>query len=218
MAINPATLSLIKKGAGALVGAGQLASGQVNRRRAEAAEPSLTDPNQVALLEEIRAKARSLDTGTAAQSTVDQIERGARAGERAVSKVTGGDVGSTIEAIQRVRGGAQSATTQALNQAQAGSQFFTSLGSDLTNRIAQRKLDLEGLRQDRLFARATDQTRKGSQNLAALLATLDPKLKDASGRNVGTASDVQSKVMNPALAQDPGVEAFLPQSNAFSSF
>ena len=169
--------------AGGLFGAAQLGAGVIKGRQVP--DLSLTDPAQVALLEDIRAKRKSIETGAGASLGIREAEQLGATTQANIARVTGGDVGGTVSGLIK----AQRATDVAKNRAIAASRTqlpaLTSLGVDLTGQIAARKLGIQGLERAQKLAEATQLKTQGFGNLAASTASLElPQRPPISGQSL----------------------------------
>jgi len=186
--------------AGGTLGAAQLISGAVKKRQAEQLKPSLEDPEQRALLEEVAAKRQSIQTGAASATGIREAEQQGTTAQQNIARVTGGDVSGTVEALLKAQRGTQAATNRALAAGEQQQRFFTGLQADLTNRIAQRRLDLQQFQRVQALAEAAQARKEGISNLGAAFATAVPLGRQTPG--ITSAAD-PNRAQAPITPQAP---------------
>lgn len=157
--------------------AGQ-ASAMKLKKQAEAMAPPKEDPRQLARLAQLQQMQRSLLTGTGAQTQAAKgaAEQGIAGTQSAISRMAGGNVGSTIQGLlqaQRV-GGSQINEAMATG-AQQGMQMNPLIDA-LNNAIAQRKLELQLAEQQQKMPEWANMQQQTGQNLRAGMARTDKDL------------------------------------------
>jgi len=155
---------------------------ELKRGKKGAGGPLLEDPEQRALLEEISAKRKSIETGASAASAVEDIEQAGASTRGTISKSTGGDVGSTIEALLKSQKVESGAISQAQSQSQSQLPFFLSTEERLLGNISQRKLDLQQFEKVQGLAERAQAGKESSANTNALTGIL----ASSSGLGGGT--------------------------------
>ena len=211
---------------GGAVGFAQLISAKRQQKKAEQQKPSLEDPEQRALLEEVQAKRQSIQTGAASATAIREAEQVGATAQANIAKVTGGDVGGTVEALLKAQRGTGKAVNQALAQGQQQQQFFTNLQANLTNRIAQRKLDLQQFERVSTLARAAQLRKEGAGNLGAAFglsnfgggqkppAPATPPIA-AQPQQIQTSAPVNPTPVAGNIAPGPQVIGLDPNQSAF---
>lgn len=185
--------------------------GAAGQRKADRMMPQEVDPAQARLLEEARRKARQAEAGTDAvtQTNIREAEQLGEATKSDLAKITGGNVGATIDAMLK----AQRMTGKNINSALAqGSQRalgFGNMASTLVNEIAQRRADLQMIKASQQRAQAAQNLQTGMQNLQAGVISAIPaegfdlgkfgigKTPDAVGADIASSSIATEK---PLLA------------------
>ena len=139
----------IDPGLGTLIGAGVGAIGgeleSLAKKKRDAQNPlALTDPTQIGLYNELKRKQRSLETGAAYQPQQDLIKQAGTETMDNIVKVSGGNVGTAVASLNS----AQRATGRNMNELfgemSAESFRMEDLMNDLTTKIANRRLEIEG--------------------------------------------------------------------------
>lgn len=160
--MGPAMLgSAIQAGVGTVVGGAQLISGAIQRKKAEALLPPSESVMERQMLQSIRRRRRSLETGTAG------------AADRAAIR----QMGKSFGRQQFAAGGRGNFGQLAALQSQAMQNLASTYGQQTTallgqeqqqaNRMAGVSRDLALLRSDRMSARAEANMQGGAQNLMA---------------------------------------------------
>jgi hypothetical protein len=141
--------------------AGQMVSGMIKRKKADAQLPAAEDPMMRQALSGLQAKSRQLETGTA--NNADRVAARQMAKTMASSSFkTGGkaNMGAQSAAISQALG---NINAQNREQAVAMAQMATAQA----NEMAQRKSDINMLRSERTSASAENQVSAGQDNLLA---------------------------------------------------
>lgn len=161
------------------------------KKRAESAFPDLVDPSQAAFLSELGQKRKSLDTGSAFATGMQNIDATQAGTNNAIVQSSGGDVGGTMQALlqaQRVAGDSKNAViAQGQNQQLAYTQAY----QGMLDQIAARKLQLQMQRSQQAQAEWAAKQKVASQNLMAAVATMTagggaPKVSGTSAPNTVT--------------------------------
>jgi len=158
-------LQMIRSGVSSSFGAAQLFTGFQNKKKAKQAEPGLTDPGQVATLEYLKQKAKGFGTGSAFTAEKAMVGQNTAATRSAIARNTGGDVGATIGGMVRAQQAGNAGIAQVIAGASQREQFFTQAFVKQENLVAQRKLELQLLKQSKLEAKAASQIQSGTSNL-----------------------------------------------------
>lgn len=165
MALGSAIGGAIGTGAGAFIGGpigaqigggiGQAIGGAFDASGQKIPDVERVDPNQAARLKEIQDTRKQISAGTdpLTQARISEIRKVGETTKGQLGKFTGGDVGSTVTALLRAQRNIGAGQNQAFTQSQQRLPFFENLESQLGNRIAQRKLELDINAQDTARAR-----------------------------------------------------------------
>ena len=174
-----ATIGSIIPGVGTAVGAvggaiiGGVGAGIKQNKANNAQDIPLVDPIERARLASLEQLRKSVSSGTDAltQQGISQQQNIGRSAQGAISKSTGGDVGSTVDALLR----SQKSTQGGVNQLVAANQnrlpYFDNAVSQMGSRISQRKLELGLLDRSQAVAENAQARTDNNINSQALLAT-----------------------------------------------
>lgn len=193
------TLGSVIPGIGNAVGAvggaiiGGISGGMKSKKAQEQKEtaqgfvPGYQDPTQVQRLAEIDQISKNLQSGTdsATQTALGQIQGQTAQTQSRLARVTGGNIGATVDALLKAQRAGGESANQAIAQGQSRLPFFKGLGQDLANRIEQRKLDLSLLNRDQAYAEAAQAQKENVINRNAALA---------SGLGVNELGDAASRI------------------------
>lgn len=138
--------------------------------------PPKIDPAQLALLDELNQRKKSVNVGT--DFAVGEREAGnalASTQDR-ISHATGGDIGATIAGLAKAQRGYGNNINQVLDEGYRNNQFFNTLASQTLDRISQRKLELQLQDQDNARAQSTQSQQDAFGNIAG--AVNMPKFQD----------------------------------------
>ncbi len=154
---------------GAATGAG--IEGLAQQGKANRLAPPAVDPLQIQLYQQLEQQKKQLEAGTAYQAQQDVLKQAGLRGMEAVSKITGGDVGATINAMKTMA----RATGRNLNELYSSMNLeglkLTSQMESLAEKIANRKLGLQMAEKVQAQARATAASKAGAQNLLGTAAS-----------------------------------------------
>lgn len=209
--MNPALLAAtgglsapIGAAAGALVGGtdGGMKSkkAQDERDKAQGFMPAYQDPTQVQRLAEIDQIAKNIQAGTdsATQTGLGQIQNQTAQTQSRLVRITGGNIGATVDALLKAQRAGGESANQAIGQAQQRLPFFKGLGQDLANRIEQRNLDLKLLNRDQYMAEAAQAQKENVINRNAAVAS------GLGVNEIGDAANRIGSIMNGLkLGQQP---------------
>lgn len=148
------------------LGLGQLVQGHMQRKKAERAEPTLEDPQQVLAMQEYQRRANNAMTGagvSAAQRNLQQSRAGAY---RALAQ--SGNVGQ-YGALSR---GLAQEQNQLLAQGQETEMGYRGMFDKMLNTVADRRLRLQSKKADMLRQRSEANIAGGTQNALAGIASM----------------------------------------------
>jgi len=178
-AIGSAIAPGVGTGIGAAIGGGlgKAVGGMVgNAGKKDGGQLPLSDPEQLALLAEIHRRRQQAASGVLEPGAQQAAQQLLGATQSNLAKVSGGDVGGTVSALLQAQKLGGRNINQLLGQQQNQEKFFLSAESDLQNRVAQRKLDIQYLEQLRRQAQQAENATSGNENAANLAATAGPDL------------------------------------------
>lgn len=103
------------------------------------------DPRQTEALIEAERRAKNIEAGTdvSTQQAIDSARKTTGATQQRLSRLTGGNVGSAVDALVKAQRAGQESSNAAIAQGQQRLPFFLNLGQQLRNRVAQRRLELD---------------------------------------------------------------------------
>ena len=180
-----ATLGSIVPGVGNVVGAvggaviGGVAGGMKSKKAkdtvegAKAGTPGFQDPTQVQRLAEIDQIAKNIQAGTdsATQTGLGQIQGQTAQTQNRLARVTGGNIGATVDALLKAQRAGVDASNQAIAQGQQRLPFFKGLGQDLANSIEKRAFDLGMLNRGQSLAEGAQAQKENVINRNAAVAS-----------------------------------------------
>lgn len=165
---------------------GQLITGAAKKRQANQMELPETDPNQIAMLNEVNRKRQQLEMGTGAE--FENLRRNtaeAQAQTQAnVLKAAGGNVGATIQGINMAQQGAGAAYAQGSVPLVAKSGQYQMLAKQMVDDIAKRKFEVQQWQKLQKMREAAEATQAGMQNLAPAALGLTYTLGGDEVRNI----------------------------------
>lgn len=161
-------LKLPSSGLVTAMGAGQILLGIMQNRKAKSMMPSLTDPSQTAFLSDLNMKRKNIGySGAAMGFGTNMIQNNLNRTVDAISKVSTGNTGSVLAALTASQAAANTGVNQlAASEAQREMQL-TGMAEALTDKIAQRKLDIEMYNAISKKAQAQQNISSGFDNLSA---------------------------------------------------
>lgn len=169
---------------GVALGAGQMVSGMIKRKKADAQLPAAEDPMMRQALNGLQNRSRMLATGTANNADRTAVRQMAKTMANSAFK-TGGQANT---------GAMSSAISQALGNINAQNREQIAAYDQMTtaqaNEMAQRKSDINMLRSERTSAQAENQVSAGQDNL---LASVGVGGKKKSGDNWTKLSSLLKK-------------------------
>jgi len=161
---------------GAQIGAGLggIIGGAADLSNQEQPTVAPVDPAQVARLREIRETRRQISEGRdpLTQQRVAAIEKQGETAKGQLGKFTGGDVGGTVSAMLRAQRNVEQGTNRAFTESQQRLPFFENLETQLGNRIAQRKLELDINRADTAAAQRANLQNQIIGNVAGTIGSV----------------------------------------------
>lgn len=142
-------------------------------RQADNAQPAYVDPAQAAMLDEIIQKRRSIESGSAYAPQMADINAAQAGVIQGVTQLAGGDTAAAMQGLLASQSTASRMKNQLLAQANQQNQFYTSLGTDLMNRISDRSLQLQLANRSQKRAEWAQYRQDSFANAANAVARLD---------------------------------------------
>lgn len=182
--------------AGAVAGAGiGLATGLIQniqanklKKQADAAMPELVDPNQAAYLSELNQKRKSIASGAAFSTAMQQADMQQASANDAITRNSGGDSGSAIQALLQAQANSGNIKNQALANGQQQQMGYDSMYGNQLNKIAARTLQLQLLESQQKRAEWAKKKQFAGQNTQAGGATALQGLLGSLGGGAGASS------------------------------
>jgi len=174
-----ASVGSVIPGLGTAVGAaggaiiGGVAAGIKNKKATDSQQIPLVDPLERARLAQLEQSRKNIMSGTdtLTQQSISQQQNIGKAAQTALSRVTGGDVGGTMDALLKSQKATQGGVNQAIGQSQTRLPYFDSAQGGLMSKISARKLQLQRLMRDQATAENAQARTDANVNSQALLAT-----------------------------------------------
>lgn len=211
---------------GAIGGAIGMAGGLKKQKDAKSASNIADrDPNEVKRLQELSQITKNLQSGTDAltQNKVSEVQKANAQTQNAISKVSGGDVGSTQQGLLQAQRNAQTGTNAALT---GGNQlpYFQGLASQLGTRISQRQLELGLLnrtQQNAEYAQGAKENNVNANQFMQLAGGLmqgnqtpvASSLPSGNGSNVAVPTPATFGTEATGVGLDPAQSVFNPQNS-----
>jgi len=138
--------------------------------RANSAFPDLVDPSQAAFLAELGQKRKSLDTGSAFATGMQNIDASQAGTNNAIVQSSGGDAGATMQALLQAQRVAGDSKNSVIAQGQSQQLAYTQMYQGMLDQIAARKLQLQMQRSQQAQAEWAAKQKSASQNLMTGIA------------------------------------------------
>lgn len=191
-------INVASKIAPAVIGAGQLFTSMLKKRKAKGLMPSQTDPAQEDLAISTKEKLKQIDAGTDMEPASDRIKQQGAGIARGIVNASGGASGSALSSLIKLNRG-QGQTMEGLYaQNQANRGFYQSAYQQIIGDMASRRLDIQMLKYSQLMAEAAQAGKEGKMNLLGSLAKtgVAPAAQQAAPK---TATPI-SQMVNPTAS------------------
>ena len=170
-AIAPGVGTAIGAGAGALLGG--ITGANKKKKANEASDIARVAPMEQAPMAELNQITKNLSVGadSLTQNRLSELQKVGAQTQGAISKVSGGDVGSTVQGMLQAQRNTQKGVNTAL--ADRGQlPYFQNLAQQLQTRMSQRKLELDKLKRDQLMAETAQSQTDSNLNANAYASAL----------------------------------------------
>lgn len=157
----------MKQGVGYGMGALQLIQSMRDNNKANASLPGLIDPNQAAFAAELAQKRKALDTGAEYASGLNAVDQTTANTQDAITKVTGGDVGGTVQGLLQAERVGGAGKNEVVAQGAKNQLVYNNMYQELMNKIAARKLQLQMYQSQQALAQGTQEHQDGVANILA---------------------------------------------------
>ena len=171
-----------------VMGAVQYGRGALKQRKADAMQPADEDPEVRMNLSRIQRQARALETGTAFSRERQGLQQLATQAGVNSARLSGGAGGAAIAGQARNTSAIAEALVKLSSEGRRASGEKDVLITGIVDKIAQRKLELNLLKQNRMLAQAAQLKKSGSANMNAALASIG-KIGGKGAQNTGDTSD-----------------------------
>jgi hypothetical protein len=169
------------------LGIGQLVQGHMQRKKADRAEPTLEDPQQVLAMQEYQRRANNAMTGAGVSSAQRDLQQSRAGAYRALAQ--SGNVGQ-YGALSRNLAQEQN---QLLAQGQETEMGYRGMFDKMLNTVADRRLRLQSKKADMLRQRSEANIAGGTQNALAGMASMG-KLGGGGDTGGGTFESAESSI------------------------
>lgn len=201
----------IGAGLGANIGALSAISKQNKANKSQ--EIPMTDPIEARRLAELEQLRRNVMMGSdpITQNRINQARNVGSAVQGAISRNTGGDVASTMDALLKAQRNTQAGVNQGISEGQQSLPYFDNASGQLMQRIAQRKLELQLLK--RAQATAENAQSRKEDNLSANAASSSGILDGMFQNKLNMNNTNQQGMLTPTVDQvSPQQQMFDPTS------
>ena len=158
-------MGVAQAGLGAGMGGAQLLKGKMMQKKADKMFPSLNDPQELSILNELRSKQRTFETGAALKPASDAIAKSTQATNRGILKASGGNVGLAIRGMTATQRASAEAENKIYTEAQESVKFYAQMRANAAQMVARRKLQLQLLRYGQAQADARGLQKMGWGNI-----------------------------------------------------
>lgn len=158
---------------GALGGIAGMVGGLSKQNKSEQSQKiAMADPLEQSRMQELRQISKNISTGSDAltQNKLSEINKLGAQTQGAIAKVSGGDVGGTVQGLLQAQRGTQTGINQALSD-RGQLPYYQGLAQQLSSRMADRKLQLGLLDRAQKTAEYAQARKNANLNMMGLLAS-----------------------------------------------
>ena len=181
--ISPGWGTAIGAVAGALLG---LAGGEIKKKRDEKNQLPLTDPYQIGMLNDLKRKQRSLETGTADQAQQDLIKQAGATAQQNIVKLSGGNIGVAVSQLNAAQRATGKNMNELFSEMSAESFKMDDLMESLVSKIANRKLEIQAYELGQNNVTQAQNKQNIMQNLMGAYAKNPDMFKNMFHKNTGS--------------------------------
>lgn len=142
------------------------------KKEADSLMPGTVDPRQAAFLAELNQKRKSIDTGADFGAGMNALNATNASTNEAITRATGGDVGSTIQGLLGGQRAAGDSANNVLAQGQQQQMQYNTMFNSLNNKIADRAMQIQMQRSQQARAEWAQKKQSANQNFQAGLGGL----------------------------------------------
>jgi len=206
---------------GAAIGGlvGGISGANKKKKANEAANISPVDPNEQRRMAELNQITKNLSIGadSLTQNRLSELQKVGAQTQGAISKVSGGDVGSTVQGMLQAQRNTQAGANAAL--ADRGQlPYFQNLAQQLQTRQSQRKLELELLKRSQAMAETAQAQTDSNLNANAYASTLMGQDVGNIGSSLEGLNMPNINIPNINMPNAQGIKGLIqqlmPKSNA----
>lgn len=205
----------------AVGGLGTMFSGAQAKRKAEAARPSEVDPNQVTRLEEAKRKLKAMESGTDAttQASLRESKQLTEATKSDLSKVTGGNIAATTDALLKAQRIGGSNINKTLGASATRASGFENLVDRMATRIEQRKREIQQDKSSQFAAESAEAFQSGAQNALTGAISSIPVSGQSTPYSFNQKKDIATGGTYPApIFSTPGINPVADPASQGSGF
>ena len=190
---------------GALIGAalggtrGMITGAVKHNKRSDA--QNAVDAMEANRLQQLTQARRSIEAGTDAGTMNAKAENARlnRSTQNVIARNSGGNVAATVNGFLRAQSNAQGNVNQIEANSRQQLPFYMNAEGELTQRMAQRKLELSLLKQNQQNAQSAQDAKERNVNANALISTLGSQIggdKSQEGGEGNTMGNFFSNIFN----------------------
>lgn len=180
-------------GWGAMIGAVMsMAQMAAQQSKKDSGGPPRVDPETRDFYEKMKRRMDSPEADPVYQAGKRRNEQMVSRSQREMTRMTGGDVAATQNAMLQAQREGATNMNQLLSQQGQRQQYFTGLASQLQQRIAQRKLELQQYDRVQSEAQKTQASRRGRANMNAIMTMLNERQNEQDDAEQATQPGVGS--------------------------
>lgn len=133
-----------------------------------------SDPRELLALYNARQREKAIASGTDVQTQygVDQAKKLQASAGANILRASGGNTGGTINALLRSQKATQNNVNQTVAAGESRRQYFANLGNQLTQKVANRKLQMQLMRQSQANADQAQFVQNQNANISGAIGTM----------------------------------------------
>ena len=155
------------------IGLGEIIAGIIKNKKANNAGIPLSDPAQTAFLSEINMKRKNLGySGADYGAGITAVNQNLSGALDSISKVNTGNAGAIIAGLSGAQSGANAGVNSIVGGMATRDNFYTTIAQSLTDKIAQRKFDLQMYDKLRNYAQGSELINSGVDNFGSAVGSI----------------------------------------------
>lgn len=204
--------SIIGSVAGIGTGVANKISAANLKRKADASFPSFADPNETSLLSEVQRKKNSLNSGSMYSSAKNNMEN-AVSGNTAAAANLAGSGGNSVKALIDSSNIIDEGYNNLLASQEEASKFYYGLDDKLTEKGADRMLQLQMVKNRDNMAQAASNNKMGGEMITGGLSQLGGGGKSTKTGGGAASSNVGGKIKSIIGGAAGGSSSFKMPNN-----